>query len=147
MGKNNELIVDVIETNIDNMNSEIYPYVIEKLLENGAMDAYFTPIIMKKGRPAVKLNVLCGKNLTERLCKIIFDETTTLGIRIHEARKKMLDREIKEIKTKYGKVKVKISKMNGKIQNITPEYEDCARIAKSKKIPLKNVYEEISKLV
>ena len=145
--KNNEMVVDLIETNIDNMNNEIYPHVIEKLLENGAMDAYFTPIIMKKGRPAVKLNVLCAKNLTEKLCRIIFNETATLGLRIHEVHKKMLDREVKEIKTKYGKVKVKVSKMDGKIQNITPEYDDCARIAKSNNIPLKKVYEEVNRMI
>ena len=144
--KNIEEIVEMIETNIDNMNSEIYPYLIEKLLENGAMDAYLTPIIMKKGRPAVKLNALCSPKNTEKLCKIIFEETTTLGIRIYEVRKKKLEREIKEIKTKYGKIKVKVSKLDGIIQNMMPEFEDCARIAKEKKVSLKNVYEEVKKI-
>ncbi|MBI4143431.1 LarC family nickel insertion protein, partial [Candidatus Woesearchaeota archaeon] len=131
--------INVIETNIDNMNPEIYPYVVDKLMENGALDACLTSITMKKGRPAVKLTVLSDINNTDKLCDIIFDETTTLGLRIYPAQRKKLDREIKTVKTKYGNVKVKISSLNGKIQNIMPEYEDCSRIAKKYKIPLKKV--------
>lgn len=135
--------INIIEANIDNMNPEIYPYVIDKLMENGALDAFLTNIFMKKGRPAIKLSVLCEIKDTDKLCKIIFDETTTLGVRIFTAEKKKLDREIKTIKTKYGNVRVKISKLNNKIQNIMPEYEDCARIARKYKIPLKIVYIEV----
>ena len=137
--------INVIETNIDNMNPEIYPYVIERLMENGALDAYLTSIIMKKGRPAVKLTILAEQKETDKLCSIIFDETTTLGVRIFPAQRKKLEREIKTIKTKYGNVRVKISKLNNKIQNVTPEYEDCVKIAKKHKIPLKKVYEEVNK--
>ncbi len=173
-------IINVIETNIDNMNPEIYPYVIERLMENDALDAYLTNIIMKKGRPAIKLTVLANIKDTEKICKIIFDETTTLGVRIYQATKKRLDREVKTIKTKYGSVKIKISKLNNphknqrrreskilglsetksrqflgprkskrfstEIKNIMPEYEDCVRIAKNKKVPLKRVYEEVKNL-
>lgn len=135
--------INIIETNIDNMNPEIYPYVIDKLMENGALDAYLTSIIMKKGRPAVKLTVLSEIKDTDKLCSIIFDETTTLGVRIYSVQRKKLEREIKTIKTKYGNVRAKISKLDNKIQNIMPEYEDCVRIAKAKKIPLKRVYEEM----
>lgn len=135
--------ISVIETNIDNMNPEIYTYVIDKLLDNGALDAYLTSIIMKKGRPAIKLTALCEIRDTEKLCKIIFDETTTLGLRIYEATRKKLEREIKTVKTKYGNVRVKISRLNGEIKNIMPEYGDCVRIAKKHKIPLKGVYEEM----
>ena len=138
--------INIIETNIDNMNPEIYPYVIEKLMENGALDAYLTGIIMKKGRPAIKLTVLSEIKDTDKLCNAIFDETTTLGVRIFPAAKKKLDREIETIKTKYGKISVKISKLDGKIQNTMPEYEDCVKIAKSRKVPLKKVYDEIKKL-
>ena len=137
--------INIIEANIDNMNPEIYPYAINKLMENGALDAYLTSIIMKKGRPAIKLSVLCEIKDTDKLCNIIFDETTTLGVRIFTAEKRKLDREIKTIKTKYGNVRVKISKLNNKIQNIMPEYEDCARIARKYKIQLKKVYEEVNK--
>ena len=146
MENNGDVTINVIETNIDNMNPEIYPYVVDRLIENGALDAYLTNIIMKKGRPAIKLTVLCDIENTDKLCNIIFDETTTLGVRIFSAAKKKLDREIKTIKTKYGNVRVKISKLGNEIKNIMPEYEDCVKIAKSKKIPLKKVYEEVKKL-
>ena len=139
--------ISIIEANIDNMNPEIYPYVIDKLMENGALDAYLTNIIMKKGRPAIKLTVLAEIKDTDKLCKIIFDETTTLGVRIFAAEKRKLDREIKTIKTKYGTVRVKISKSNNQIQNVMPEYEDCARIAKKYKIPLKKVHIIVKKLI
>ncbi|MBI2650507.1 nickel pincer cofactor biosynthesis protein LarC [Candidatus Woesearchaeota archaeon] len=138
--------INVIETNIDNMNPEIYPYVIERLMENGALDAYLTNIIMKKGRPAIKLSVLAEIKDTEKLTNIIFDETTTLGVRIFTAAKKKLNREIKTIRTRYGNARVKISKLNNEVKNVMPEYEDCVRIAKSRKIPLKKVYEEVRKL-
>ena len=134
--------INVIEANIDNMNPEFYPYIMDSLMENSALDANLTNIIMKKGRPAVKLTVLAEIMDTDKLCKIIFNETTTLGLRIYPASRKKLDREIKTIKTKYGNVKVKISKSGKEIMNTAPEYEDCARIARIKKIPLKKVYEE-----
>ena len=134
--------ISIIETNIDNMNPEIYPYVIDKLIENGALDAYLTNIIMKKGRPAIKFTVLAKPKDTNKLSNIMFDETTTLGIRIFNAERKILEREIKTVKTRYGKIRVKISKLNHRIKNIAPEHEDCAKIAKYKKIPLKKVYEE-----
>ena len=116
----------VMETNIDNMNPEIFPYVIERLIKSGALDAYSMPINMKKSRIGIKITVLCDKNNIDKLSKIIFEETTTLGIRIFPAGRKKLEKEIKIINTKYGKIRVKISKLNGKTKNITPEYEDCA---------------------
>ena len=148
LGEVNEVeneTTNIVETNIDNMNPEIYPYVIDRLMENGALDAYLTSIIMKKGRPGIKLTVLSKIEDTDRLCNIIFNETTTLGVRIFPASKKKLDREIKTIKTKYGNVRVKISKLNNEAENITPEYEDCVKIARNKKIPLKRVYEEVKR--
>ncbi|MBI2652244.1 nickel pincer cofactor biosynthesis protein LarC [Candidatus Woesearchaeota archaeon] len=139
--------INIVETNIDNMNPEIFTYVVDKLMENGALDVYLTNIIMKKGRPAIKLTVLAETKDIDRLCDIIFDETTTLGVRIYPATRKKLEREIKNIKTKYGNVKVKISKLNGEIKNIMPEYEDCVKIAKENKIPLKKVYDLVKKEV
>ena len=143
----NEDTINIIETNIDNMNPEIYPYVIEKLMENGALDAYLTSIIMKKGRPGIKLTVLSEIKNTDKLSSIILDETTTLGLRFYPAAKKKLDREIKIIKTKFGNVRVKVSKLNNEVKNVMPEYEDCVKIAKQKKIPLKKVYGEVGKLI
>ncbi len=143
LGKTNNKTINVIETNIDNMNPEIYPYVIDKLMENGALDAYLISIIMKKGRPAIKLTVLAEIKDTDKLCNIIFNETTTLGLRIFRAERKILQRESKTIKTKYGNVRVKISKLNNEIKNIMPEYEDCVKIAKNKKISLKKIYNKV----
>ena len=142
--ENNGQAINIIETNIDNMNPEIYPYVIEKLMENGALDAYLIGIIMKKGRPAVKLTVLSEINDTDKLCRIIFSETTTLGVRILRAERKILKREIAAVKSKYGSIRVKVSKSGSEIMNITPEYGDCVKAAKEKKIPLRKVYEEVT---
>ena len=145
LSENNDEKISIIETNIDNMNPEFYPYVIDRLMENGALDAYLENIIMKKGRPAIKLSVLAEYKDIDRLCSIIFGETTTLGLRIYPASRRKLGREIKTIKTKYGSARVKISKLSNQVKNIMPEYEDCAKIAKSKGIPLKKVYEEVKK--
>jgi len=135
--------IDVIETNIDDMNPEIYEYVIEKLMKQGALDAYIQNILMKKNRPGTKLTVLSNPDLTSKLANIIFEETTSIGLRIRKHNRITLDREIKEIDTKYGKIKVKISKLNGKIMNKTPEYEDCKKAAEKNKVPLKEIYKEI----
>jgi len=139
--------ISIMETNIDNMNPEIFPYVIERLMENNALDAYTEPIDMKKNRIGIKITVLSYKNNVDKLSKILFEETTTLGLRIFPAGRKKLERGIRTIKTKYGKIKVKASKLDGKTRNMTPEYEDCVKIAKKFKIPLKRVYEEASRLI
>lgn len=138
--------IDIIETNIDDMNPQIYGHVIDKLLENGALDAYITNIIMKKGRPAVKLSVLANPKDAEKLSNIIFDETTSIGIRIFSAKRKVLEREVKEVETKYGKIRVKISALGGEVKNAMPEFEDCRRAAEKFKVPLKRVYGEIKKI-
>ena len=132
----------VIETNIDDMNPQVYDYLIEKLMKQGAQDAYLTPIIMKKGRPAILLSVLTDRAKTDVLLDTIFRETTSIGVRIREVGRKKLTREIKEVDTGYGKVRIKISKRGDEILTATPEYEDCRRIAEERKIPLKQVMEE-----
>ena len=132
----------VIETNIDDMNPQVYDYLIEKLMKQGAQDAYLTPIIMKKGRPAILLSVLTDNAKTDVLLDTIFRETTSIGVRIQETGRKKLTREIKEVDTTYGKVRIKISKRGDEILTATPEYEDCRRIAEERKIPLKQVMEE-----
>ncbi len=135
----------LLETNIDDMNPQLYEYVMEKLFASGALDVYLTPIIMKKGRPGTMLSVLSNKDDGKELSDIIFRETTSLGLRVQEIGRIKAEREIKEIKTKYGRVRVKVA-FNGKeILGINPEYEDCKRIAIKKGIPLKKVMEEIKK--
>lgn len=131
----------MVETNIDDMNPEIYEIVMEKLFEAGAYDVFFSPVQMKKNRPATKLSVLIPYNEVEKFKEIIFMETTTFGIRVYDVEKHMLLREFKEIKTEFGKINIKLSKFNGKIINATPEYEDCKLIAKKVNKPLKEIYE------
>lgn len=135
----------VIETNIDDMNPQVYGYLIEKLMQQGAQDVYLTPIIMKKGRPAILLSVLTDRTKSDIVLDTIFRETTSIGVRIQEVGRKKLTREIKIVDTIYGKVRIKISKRDNEILSATPEYEDCKRIAEEKQIPLKQVIEEAKK--
>ncbi|HSE83570.1 MAG TPA: nickel pincer cofactor biosynthesis protein LarC [Thermodesulfobacteriota bacterium] len=138
-----ENAICIIECNIDDMNPQLYDHVINKLLTNGALDVYLTSILMKKSRPGVKLTVLANIKDTNKLAGIIFEETTSIGIRIREEKRAVLEREIREIDTEYGRVKVKVSNLNGRVVNAMPEYEDCKRIANERDIPLKQVYRVI----
>lgn len=142
--ENREQKVAVIETTIDDMNPQIYEYVMEKLFKAGALDVYLTQLIMKKGRPGIKLTVLCNSNEKEKMMKIIFEETTTIGLRFYEAGRQTLKREIKEINTALGKVKVKTSKLGSRIIKTAPEYEDCKKLAKKLNMPLIEVMKKIS---
>jgi uncharacterized protein (TIGR00299 family) protein len=134
--------VSVIETNIDDMNPQIYESVMEKLFEAGALDVYLTNIIMKKGRPGITLSALCEEDRRECLCAIILKETSSIGLRFYEAERRTLQREILELKTDYGKVRVKISGL-GDMLKASPEYEDCKKIAGKLKIPLRDVLAKI----
>ncbi|ERI94789.1 TIGR00299 family protein [Clostridiales bacterium oral taxon 876 str. F0540] len=133
----------MIECNIDDMNPEYYEYVIDKLFDFGAMDVYMTPIIMKKGRPAVKLSVLCSVSIEDKITELILRETTTLGVRKYKTEKTMLRREFSKVKTKYGDITIKSSLLNGEKIKQKPEYEECKAIAKENNIPLSLVYEEV----
>lgn len=132
----------VIETNIDDMNPQVYDYLIEKLMDQGAQDVYLTPIIMKKGRPAILLSVLTDRSRSAAMLDTIFRETTSIGVRIKEVGRKKLSRETREVETIYGKIRMKISKRGDEVLTTTPEYEDCRKIAEEKQIPLKQVQEE-----
>jgi uncharacterized protein (DUF111 family) len=131
----------LIETNIDNMNPELFGHLMERLLEAGALDVFYTPIVMKKSRPATLVSVLSEPSLVDSLCDILFRETTTLGVRLTEVSRRCLDREWRQVQTEYGPVRVKIGRLNDEILNIAPEYEDCVRLAKEKGVPLKTVYD------
>lgn len=129
----------VMETNIDDTSGEIFGYVSEKLFKNGALDVFFTPIFMKKNRPAYRLTVACRSEDLYKLQKIIFRETTTIGIRYRYEHRTELEREELEIDTKYDKLKVKKVKNNGETY-IYPEYESMKKIAEENDIPLKELY-------
>jgi uncharacterized protein (TIGR00299 family) protein len=135
----------IAETNIDNMSGEILGYVMDKLFEVGAVDVYFTSIQMKKGRPGVIVSAIVSELNLPSVESVLFSQTTTFGIRKYKVVRKILAREFREFDSPLGKVKVKIGKFNGTTKSISPEYEDCKRIAEEKSIPLKQVYTIISK--
>jgi uncharacterized protein (TIGR00299 family) protein len=140
--KNTERAITVVETNIDDMNPQIYEHVMEKLLKHGALDVFLTPVIMKKTRPGIKLTVLCNKDSRDAIVKVILKETTSIGLRFYDASRKTLSRTVKSVSTKFGKVPVKVSKMGDETLRITPEYDDCRKIARKFKIPLGEVMQE-----
>ena len=133
----------MLETNIDNMNPEIYSYLFPKLLDNKALDVFVTPIIMKKNRPANILSVLCNEVDVEQLEEILFTETTTLGIRKYKVEREELQRKFEKISTRYGEITVKYTFRNGKLLKFTPEYEECRLIAEKTNIPLIQIINEI----
>jgi pyridinium-3,5-bisthiocarboxylic acid mononucleotide nickel chelatase len=131
--------VTVIETNLDDMSPQIYGYFVERALEAGALDVFSAPVQMKKNRPGLLVTLLAEPANVSRLIDLIFRETTTIGVRTHEVRRKTLDREFLPVTTPFGEVRMKISRMNGSILNAAPEYDDCRRIAAECGIPLKQV--------
>ena len=135
-------VVSLIQTNIDDMNPEFYEHIIDRLFYEGALDVFLTPIQMKKTRPATMLSVITDEEKTERMLELIFDETTTLGVRISKVKRRKLNRESRKVATKYGKIEVKIGKLDGIIKNISPSYKECRKIATRLNIPLKKVYQE-----
>lgn len=133
--------ISILQTNIDDLNPEILAYAVEKLLAAGALDVWITPIIMKKGRPGSLLTVLCPPEKENDFRQIIFAETTTLGVRTRREKRYCLPRQQISVETGYGEVRVKISAAgDGSPGQISPEYEDCRRIALEKGVPLKKVY-------
>ena len=136
---------NMIECNIDDMNPEHYEYVIEKLFDAGANDVFLTPVIMKKCRPGIKINVLCSKINIETLKNTLLTETTSIGIRDYKVNKTSLERKFSDIETKWGKVRIKSTWLNGVKVHVKPEYEDCKKIAGTKNISLNEVMKEIYK--
>ncbi|MBI4847080.1 MAG: nickel pincer cofactor biosynthesis protein LarC [Nitrospirae bacterium] len=137
--------ITVIETNIDDMNPQVYEYVMERLFKAGALDVFLTQIIMKKGRPGIKLSVLCNESDKEQLIDIVLNETTSIGVRFYRADRRVLKREIRSVKTKFGTVNIKISQLGNKKQKASVEYEDCRKIAKKFNLPLLEVINEGTK--
>ncbi|WP_058303586.1 nickel pincer cofactor biosynthesis protein LarC [Gorillibacterium timonense] len=133
----------LLETNIDDMNPELYGYVEEQLFAHGASDVFKTPIIMKKGRPAVKLSVLVSSKREKEVLEVIFRETTSLGVRKFPVGKAMLDRRFVKHNTRYGEVTIKNSYYEGKLVKYKPEYEDCKRLAQENGVPISKIYREI----
>lgn len=135
--------ISILETNIDNMSPEIMGYTMEKLLDNGALDVYYTPVYMKKNRPSVMLTVLAKCGDEKKFTDIIFQETSTLGVRLSHISRYCMNREQIKVNTQYGDVRVKIASL-GDIMKFSPEYEDCRSIAVKTGLPIKEVYEMVN---
>ncbi|MGI8493912.1 MAG: nickel insertion protein, partial [Pyrinomonadaceae bacterium] len=134
----------LIETNIDDLSPQILGYVMERAFASGALDCWFTHIQMKKNRPAIQLSILCKRGDRENLVEMIYNETTTIGVRIGEVERNCLARENIEIETEYGSVIVKTSVFNEKIINAKPEYEQIREIAVKSKRPMREIEDEVN---
>ena len=134
----------LIEANIDDMNPELYPYIIEKLLSAGARDAFLVPVIMKKGRPGILISVLTSSSGLDDVVDILFRESTTLGIRMHRVERRKLIREEREVETEFGRMRMKVE-FRGSSEKHIPEFEECRRIAIEKGLPLQEVYRRLLK--
>jgi len=132
--------LSLIETNIDDMNPEFYDYVLERALEAGALDVWLTAIGMKKNRPATQLSVLARKSEERALIDLVLRETTTLGVRVQTVQRQCLDREIREVTTAFGVVRVKLGMHGSQVLRAAPEYDDCKRLAATTGVPLREVY-------
>ena len=138
-------IVTVLEANLDDLNPQVFGYVMDRLFEEGALDAFGIPVQMKKNRPGTLLTVLCKPEAASKLTQLIFTETTTLGVRRRDEVRQTLARRWEKVSTQWGDVRIKIASMNGTVTNYAPEYEDCRLIATEHRVPLKTVMQEASR--
>jgi uncharacterized protein (TIGR00299 family) protein len=133
-----------VETNIDNMNPEIFPYLIERLLASGANDAYLIPVLMKKGRPGTVVSVLAARSVLDRVTEVLFRETTTLGLRIQPVERRKVERGERSFQSSFGVVAVKTITYDG-VTRLAPEFEECRRIAEAHRLPLVEVYRRLER--
>ncbi len=131
--------VAVIEAAIDDMSPQVWGYFQERALSAGALDVYAVPALMKKNRPAVVLTLVCEPARLDEMSRLVFAETTTIGLRYTAARRRTLDRETVQVETGYGPVRIKVAYLEGRRVNFVPEYEDCRHLAAEKRVPLKDV--------
>jgi uncharacterized protein (TIGR00299 family) protein len=134
--------VTILETNIDDMNPQSYEYLMEKALQAGALDIYLTGVIMKKSRPGCLVTVVTEPSKADAIAAVIFEETSTFGVRRYQATRQKLHRKIIEVATKYGNIDVKLGYLADKLKIVAPEYESCKKIAKERKVPLRKVWRE-----
>jgi pyridinium-3,5-bisthiocarboxylic acid mononucleotide nickel chelatase len=141
-GKTAQEKICVLEANLDDLNPQVFGYVLDRLLEEGALDVFGVPVQMKKSRPGTLLTVLCRPEDAAKLTQVIFLETTTLGVRRREEKRQALARKWVTVPTQWGEVRMKVASMNGTVTNYSPEYEDCRKIAAESHVPLKSVMQE-----
>ena len=135
----------MLETNLDDASPQIIGHVMDRVLESGALDCFFTPVQMKKNRPGVLLSVLCGPREKEALMELLFTETTTLGVRSYEVTRRALQRSVVRVETPYGPIDVKVAHLDGRVVNEMPEFEQCRQAAMNANVPLKVVDEAVRK--
>jgi uncharacterized protein (TIGR00299 family) protein len=131
----------MIETNLDDASPQIIGHVMDRVLDSGALDCFFTPVQMKKNRPGVLLSVLCAQDKKEAVMKLLFTETTTLGVRSYEVSRRALQRSVVRVETQYGPIDVKVAHLDGRVVNEMPEFEQCRDAAAKANVPLKSVEE------
>jgi uncharacterized protein (TIGR00299 family) protein len=129
----------MLETNLDDASPQIIGHVMDRVLELGALDCFFTPVQMKKNRPGVLLSVLCGVDEKDAVMKLLFTETTTLGVRSYEVTRRALQRSVVRVETQYGPIDVKVAHLDGRVVNEMPEFEQCREAAARSQVPLKLV--------
>jgi uncharacterized protein (TIGR00299 family) protein len=133
----------MLETNIDDMAAQKFGYLMERAFELGALDCFFTPVQMKKNRPGVLVSILCRPAERDKLSELLFSETTTLGVRLSEVKRRALEREIISVETRYGAIDVKVAHLNGRTMNEMPEYEQCLAAARRAGVQLRVVEDEV----
>ncbi|HEY1659769.1 MAG TPA: nickel pincer cofactor biosynthesis protein LarC [Candidatus Sulfotelmatobacter sp.] len=138
--------IAVLEANLDDLNPQVFGYVMDRLFAEGSLDAFAVPVQMKKNRPGTLLTVLCKPDDASRLTQLIFAETTTLGVRQREEARQTLARRWESVGTQWGQIRIKIASMDGNVTNYAPEYEDCRRIAAEHHVPLKTVMQEADRV-
>jgi len=131
--------ITVLEANLDDLSPQVLAYAMERLLAEGALDVFSVPVQMKKSRPGALLTVLAKMEDANRLTRLIFAETTTLGVRRREEQRQTLSRRWETVDTTWGPVRIKIANMNGTVSNYAPEYEDCRTLAEAQHVPLRTV--------
>ena len=131
--------VVVIECEIDDMNPQIFGVLMDRLLAEGALDVFYTAVQMKKNRPGTLLTIIAPPDRREHLTSLVFSETTTIGVRYREMARECLERETLTVDTPLGVLRVKVARRNGRVLNASPEFDDCARVARERGVPLKDV--------
>jgi uncharacterized protein (DUF111 family) len=133
----------MLEANVDDLNPELWEWVMERLFAEGARDVFLVSTQMKKSRPGVLVSVLCDPGRRDALAGILFSETSTLGVRVSPLLRLRIEREIREVETRFGPIRVKLGRSPDGTVNVAPEYEDCRRAAAATGTPLKIVYQEV----
>jgi pyridinium-3,5-bisthiocarboxylic acid mononucleotide nickel chelatase len=131
----------VLEANLDDMNPEWFEYAQEQLFAQGALDVFYTPIFMKKNRPATKFTVLCEAGKVDSIVDTLFQHTSTFGVRTYEVRRQKLQRFSQTVDTAYGPIAVKVGQWRGQVVQISPEYESCRQAARHCGVPLQDIYQ------